>query len=342
MHYHSKNYIPPLHDTVYAIIDHPRDLIRLNDLEEEICNENEGKNLDYQIFNKQNCVEILNISLFLKNKDFWSQGGSLLHEISHFYHDYILDYSHSLHSSYFQQLISKNNLYNSVDFHSGRSKGKHYALSNCMEFFAELSVAYFYKFISLNDEEIKDFIEFEKEKIEKKNRFVKYYNNELKEEKNIELIEFHEDELEEIDLLNYLKITPVELLDSKKVNKLLYLRIKRFKRIYGEDSIIIKKQSKLEKERLNNYFSSISSSLSPSTSSLLFHNKLYEFLQDEKFSIFRYKKCYDSLFNSSSTPHDHQEDEYNKWFPYNRFHIFQADPNTYELLHYLWNLLDKL
>lgn len=337
MHYHERgSEWPTIHDdTVYAIIDHPRDLINIVDCHVDLfsCekNFNEKKKINYDTLPKGNVVEIPNIELFLKNCSFWGLGGSLLHEFSHFFHDYFLDFDNSLINNLFKNVESLN-IYEKVDVHGFQGKfkfAKHYLLSNRMEYFAELSVVFHYRYLSLTEEEFEHFKEFEKETQERK-----FLRGSFK-----SIVDDEDDE----NIINSLLTQDFEFiasLDSKTINKIIYNKIKKIKQKYGNDSIILKKQSKIEKQNLIKSLGTVKYNADDNLS-LYNHNKLSIFFQYRQFlDKYRYQNCYFTP-NDPKCNYDHQEDEYNKWFPYNRFHLLQVDEKTFELFHFLWNFFES-
>jgi hypothetical protein len=103
---------------------------------------------------KVGCVEINNIKNFVD----WSkrdQPWMVLHELAHAYHHLSLGEKYApLEAAYKQAMERK--LYDSV-VHVNGNKGKAYAATNMMEYFAELSEAYFGKndFAPFTREELK-------------------------------------------------------------------------------------------------------------------------------------------------------------------------------------------
>ncbi|CAB9503245.1 expressed unknown protein [Seminavis robusta] len=110
-------------------------------------------------------VEFYNVHNYCKHRRLWGTGGIILHELCHAYHNLHLP------DGYKNQDIlecygaaMKDGLYESVEYHCGvagcdettssfeykRRTAKHYACTNAMEYFAELSVAFL---SSLEEEE---------------------------------------------------------------------------------------------------------------------------------------------------------------------------------------------
>jgi len=95
---------------------------------------------------KEGCVEIFDAAGYLKSRNHWGAGGVLVHEFSHVYHNKFCDGSYDcedIRQAYTAAMKAK--LYDSVPVHGpqgAKGKAKAYACTNCMEFFAELSVAY--------------------------------------------------------------------------------------------------------------------------------------------------------------------------------------------------------
>jgi hypothetical protein len=126
---------------------------------------------------KEACVEIFSAEGYLRSRDHWGTGGVLVHEFSHVYHDKhcedgydceeirsvgylcwcrVMPYPHIpfvllFHPQAYNAAM-KAKLYDCVQVHGPqgvardgrRVTAKAYACTNCMEFFAELSVAYLY------------------------------------------------------------------------------------------------------------------------------------------------------------------------------------------------------
>jgi hypothetical protein len=96
---------------------------------------------------KAGCVEIFSAKEYLKTRDHWGIGGLLLHELMHCVHDHYAEgrYDCKLIRDAYQRAMHAK-LYDAVGVHGPQGKDgkrvKAYACANCMEFFAELSVAY--------------------------------------------------------------------------------------------------------------------------------------------------------------------------------------------------------
>ena len=88
---------------------------------------------------KGRCVEIANASRFLS----WSntQPSMVLHELAHAYHHQVLTHRNKDVQAAFAQAVASKR-YEKVLYANGREK-RAYALSNQMEYFAELTEAYF-------------------------------------------------------------------------------------------------------------------------------------------------------------------------------------------------------
>jgi hypothetical protein len=84
-------------------------------------------------------VEIANVRSFLS----WThdQPWMVLHELAHAYHHQVLTFEHAEVRACHEEAI-RNKLYDSV-LHINGSKRKHYACTNPMEYFAEMTEAYF-------------------------------------------------------------------------------------------------------------------------------------------------------------------------------------------------------
>mmetsp|Transcript_28687 Transcript_28687/g.48174 ORF Transcript_28687/g.48174 Transcript_28687/m.48174 type:complete len:544 (-) Transcript_28687:1119-2750(-) len=97
---------------------------------------------------KEGCVEIFCAEAYLKSRNHWGTGGVLVHEFSHVFHNKHCPNAfecEEVHQAYTRAMNAK--LYDSVKVHGPQGKNgkaKAYACTNCMEFFAELSVAYLY------------------------------------------------------------------------------------------------------------------------------------------------------------------------------------------------------
>jgi hypothetical protein len=88
---------------------------------------------------KSGCVEIANVRRFLD----WThnQPWMVLHELAHAYHHQVLGVDHAGIRACYDQ-ARRNKLYDSV-LHINGSKVRHYACTNPMEYFAEMTEAYF-------------------------------------------------------------------------------------------------------------------------------------------------------------------------------------------------------
>lgn len=98
---------------------------------------------------KAMCVEISNIKNFI-NWTNQNQPYMVLHELAHAYHHRVLNFNSTTITNAFNNAVS-NNLYQNVSYHIGGGnysiRPKAYALSNDIEYFAEITEAYF----GLND-----------------------------------------------------------------------------------------------------------------------------------------------------------------------------------------------
>ena len=94
-------------------------------------------------------IEIYCAQEYLDSRSQWGVGGLLLHELSHAYHNKFCTAGVdclSIRTAYNQAMNQK--LYDAVAVHGKQGKTglqKAYACANCMEFFAELSVAFLYQ-----------------------------------------------------------------------------------------------------------------------------------------------------------------------------------------------------
>ena len=95
---------------------------------------------------KRGCVEIYCADDFMESRSLWGIGGVLLHELCHAYHDqHCVDgfENSTIRQAYTRAM--KHKKYDCVEVHGKQGINgpvKAYACTNCMEFFAELSVAY--------------------------------------------------------------------------------------------------------------------------------------------------------------------------------------------------------
>ena len=98
------------------------------------------------------CVEVNDAPQYRKDCDLWGNGGVMLHELSHAYHNGMLpDGYDNKEIQRCYDLAMKDGLYDSIEYHCGfgkdgktvtKSTAKAYAASNAMEYFAELSAAF--------------------------------------------------------------------------------------------------------------------------------------------------------------------------------------------------------
>ena len=91
-------------------------------------------------------IEVYCAQEYLDSRTQWGVGGLLLHELSHAFHNKFCPegYDCLLIRTAFTQAMNKK-LYDSVAVHGRKGLQKAYACANCMEFFAELSVAFLYQ-----------------------------------------------------------------------------------------------------------------------------------------------------------------------------------------------------
>lgn len=95
---------------------------------------------------KEGCVEISCAEEYLKSRNHWGTGGILVHEFSHAFHNKCCDKGFecdAILEAY--EVAMQKKLYHAVKVHGPQGEqglAKAYACTNCMEFFAELSVAY--------------------------------------------------------------------------------------------------------------------------------------------------------------------------------------------------------
>jgi len=87
------------------------------------------------------CVHIPDAAYFANPKHQHQQPWAVLHELAHAYHDRVLGFDNPKIKALWQKRVDDGR-YNSVLHIDGKSQ-RHYALTNQMEFFAEMSEAYF-------------------------------------------------------------------------------------------------------------------------------------------------------------------------------------------------------
>jgi hypothetical protein len=98
---------------------------------------------------KEGCIEFMCIDDYLHSRTHWGTGGVLLHELSHAFHNKCCEngFENALVREVYESAMEKK-LYHSVKVHGPQGVNgpqKAYACTNCMEYFAELSVAYHWK-----------------------------------------------------------------------------------------------------------------------------------------------------------------------------------------------------
>lgn len=87
------------------------------------------------------CVHIPDAELFASPKHQHQQPWAVLHELAHAYHDRVLGFDYPKIKALWQKRV-EDGRYNSVLHIDGKNQ-RHYALTDQMEFFAEMSEAYF-------------------------------------------------------------------------------------------------------------------------------------------------------------------------------------------------------
>tara|TARA_B110000090_G_C13349206_1_gene434188 strand:+ start:99 stop:1274 length:1176 start_codon:yes stop_codon:yes gene_type:complete len=102
------------------------------------------------VINRSGSIELNNIEDFLLSRCSWGAGGLLVHELSHSYHHKFLPGGYqntAVHDMYSEAMEQKLYLQCYCKLPDGSKRGpqRAYAASDCMEFFAELSVAYFWQ-----------------------------------------------------------------------------------------------------------------------------------------------------------------------------------------------------
>jgi len=101
------------------------------------------------------CVHIPNLKSFVNPRTLREQPFVMLHELSHAYHDQVLSFEHAEILSAWKK-FKEGGRYESV-LHMRGDKTKHYGLTTQMEFFAEMTEAYFgmNDFFPFNSAELK-------------------------------------------------------------------------------------------------------------------------------------------------------------------------------------------
>jgi len=87
------------------------------------------------------CVHIPDANRFISAHHQHRQPWSVLHELAHAYHDRVLSFDHAKIKAAWQQAVDSKR-YDKVLLINGRTT-RHYAVTNCKEFFAEMTEAYF-------------------------------------------------------------------------------------------------------------------------------------------------------------------------------------------------------
>ena len=87
------------------------------------------------------CVHIPDASRFISAHHQHRQPWSVLHELAHAYHDRVLSFGHAKIKAAWQQAVDSKR-YDKVLLINGRTT-RHYAVTDCKEFFAEMTEAYF-------------------------------------------------------------------------------------------------------------------------------------------------------------------------------------------------------
>lgn len=95
---------------------------------------------------KEGSIEIQCAKEYLQSRNHWGTGGILVHEFAHAYHNKCCpnSYDNEIIAIAYEEAMKKH-LYDRVRVHGPQGEkglAKAYACTNCMEFFAELSVAY--------------------------------------------------------------------------------------------------------------------------------------------------------------------------------------------------------
>lgn len=95
---------------------------------------------------KEGGIEMYDARDYLSSRGNWGPGGVLVHEFSHAFHNkFCKDGFNCEEIKQAYEVAMKKGLYDSVEVHGVQGKNgktKAYACTNCMEFFAELSVCY--------------------------------------------------------------------------------------------------------------------------------------------------------------------------------------------------------
>ena len=93
---------------------------------------------------KAGCVELYDVTDYIKDRELWGRGGILIHELSHAYHNKCLadGYDNAEIVACYKQAMEEG-LYNRVKVHGPQGPTQRaYACENAMEYFAELSTAF--------------------------------------------------------------------------------------------------------------------------------------------------------------------------------------------------------
>jgi hypothetical protein len=95
---------------------------------------------------KHGSIEIYDCENYIQDRELWGIGGLILHEFSHAYHYHFCPEGFnnaSIKTAY--EHAASNHLYDEIEYHGlakSRLKARAYAITNEMEYFAELSVAF--------------------------------------------------------------------------------------------------------------------------------------------------------------------------------------------------------
>lgn len=104
---------------------------------------------------KEGCIEFYTVDDYVATHSHWGKGGGLLHEFCHAFHNTLVPQAfdnQDIRSAY--TLAMERGKYDRVAVHGPQGrKGpqRAYACANCMEFFAELSTAFLWKFDHKNE-----------------------------------------------------------------------------------------------------------------------------------------------------------------------------------------------
>ncbi len=111
-----------------------------------------GKNYDRAL---AKCVHVPDAKYFANPRHQREQPWAMMHELAHAYHDQVLDFEHAGVKEVWQAFVKSG--HGKDVLHINGSTSKHYALTNQMEFFAEMTESYLGRndFFPFNSGELK-------------------------------------------------------------------------------------------------------------------------------------------------------------------------------------------